>query len=90
MTGRSHAPSVGRARPMYDYSRLMSPNLLLENQRRLADSCSFELDVDFNAIGNLGNTAVHSVVLTIEGHRPFNLARACPFAGHRKGQSFWF
>ena len=50
--------------------------LLLEYQRRSADSLPFEVDYHFDAVGDLyqGDAFVHSIVLAVEGHRPCNLA----------------
>src|SRR5258706_12460316 len=50
-----------------------SARLRIESHRRSADSLRGEVDVQFNAVGNLeqGNTFVHPVVLTVEGLCPF-------------------
>src|SRR6266403_6343259 len=63
-----------------------SARLRIESHRRSADSLRAEVDVHFNAVGNLdeGNTFVHAVVLTVEGHCPFDRAGACPFPGNCK------
>jgi hypothetical protein len=51
-----------------------------------------EVDINLNAVGNFyeRNAAIHPVILTIERHRPFNIARACPLAGHGKAQRLGF
>ena len=56
--------------------------LFLKNQGRTADALHLEVDTHLDAVGDLdeGNAAVHSVVLTVEGHCPFDLAYACPLA----------
>jgi hypothetical protein len=52
--------------------------LLLEYQRRPADSLCLEVDSHLDAVGDLdeGNAAVHTEFLTVERHGPFN----CPLA----------
>ena len=62
-----------------------SVELLLKDQRRAADSISFEIHRHFNAVGNLdeGNAAIHPVVFTVKGHCPGNLPVARPFARNR-------
>ena len=59
--------------------------LLLEDQCRAADLVAFELDVDFNSIGDFdeGDTAVHPILLTVEGHGATDRAVASPFALQR-------
>ena len=64
----------------------------LKTNGRPADSLPLEVDSNLDAVGNLdeGDAAVHPVVLTVEGHCPFNLAYACPLAGKRKRQRLGF
>jgi hypothetical protein len=49
-------------------------SLLLKDHRRPL------IDADLDTVSNLDerNTAVHAVLLSVEGHCPFNRARACP------------
>ena len=49
--------------------------LLLEYQRRSADSPPFEVDYHFDAVGDLyqGDAFVHAIVLAVKGHSSFNL-----------------
>src|SRR5438552_6109391 len=56
--------------------------LWLESNWRPADALRFKVDSHLNAVRNLneGNTAVHPIVLAVEGHCPVNLARAGPRA----------
>ena len=72
-------PAYGVAAPA-----LLAGWLLLKGHRRPADSLHLEIHGHLDAVGNLdeGNAAVHSVVLTVEGHRPFDRARARPRAGN--------
>jgi hypothetical protein len=50
--------------------------LLLKYQGRSAYSLPFEVDCHLDPISDLDerNATVHTVVLAVEGHRPFNLA----------------
>ena len=66
--------------------------LLLENDRRSADSLRVDVNVYLDAVGDPEerNAAVHPVVLPINRHYPFNLACACPPAGNRQCQSLTF
>ena len=61
---------------------------LFKNWGRPADSFSLEVDTHLDAVGNFdeGNAAVHPVLLTVEGHCPFNAARTFPYVGSRKSQ----
>jgi hypothetical protein len=56
--------------------------LLLEYYRRPAHSLRLKSDCHLDAVGDLdeGNAAVHSVVFTVKGHGPFNLAYAFALA----------
>jgi len=57
--------------------KMMKPDwLLLQLQRRPAGSFPLEVDGHLNAVGSFDerNAAVHPVVLTVEGHCPFNRA----------------
>ena len=49
--------------------------LLLKHQRRPADSLPLEVDSHLNAVGDLdeGDALIHPVILTVEGHCPFDL-----------------
>ena len=64
--------------------------LLLEDQWRPADSLSYEVDVNFNAVGNFdeGNSAVHPVIFPVKGHHPFNCACTGSLTGYGEGQRF--
>jgi hypothetical protein len=50
--------------------------LLLKYQRRPANSLAMEVDCHLDTVGDPdeGDAAVHPIVLTVEGHCPFNLA----------------
>ncbi len=65
----------------------LSPNdkselLLLEDHRWPADFLRFDIVQDFNAVGycNKGNFLCYPVILAIEVHYPFDLARSCALA----------
>ena len=62
--------------------------LLLRDQRRPTDSFCLEVDSYVDMVGDLDerNTAVNSVVLTVEDHGPLNLARARFLAGNSQRQ----
>jgi hypothetical protein len=66
--------------------------LLLKDHRRAANSLPLEVDSHLDAVSDSdeGNAAVHPVVLTVEGHRPFNRAGPGAAAGNRQGQLFGF
>ena len=66
--------------------------LLLKYQRRSAYSLPFEVDCHLDPISDFDerNAAVHAIVLAVEGHRPFDLARTSPLAGKRKRQLLGF
>ena len=58
------------------YSRESCRRLLLEDQRRPADSLPLEINSHLDAVGDLdeGNALIHPVVPTVEGHCPFDRA----------------
>ena len=60
--------------------------LLLEVDGRAADSLSLEVDSDLYTIRDLDkrDTAVHAVLLAVEGHGSRNCARAGPFTSNRE------
>src|SRR5208283_185792 len=62
--------------------------LLLKDHRRAAYPFSNDVDADRDTVGNFdkGNSFVHTVVLTVEGHCAFNRARACSLTANRKRQ----
>ena len=66
--------------------------LFLINQARSGNLLGLEVDTNLNTVGDFyeGDAAIHPVILTIERHHPFNVARACPLAGHGKVQRFGF
>ena len=49
--------------------------LLLKDQRTPADSLDVQIDIHFNAVGDMdeGNAAIHAVVLAIESHHALDL-----------------
>ena len=51
--------------------------LLLENQRRSADSLPFQADIHFDTVCDFdeGNALVHPVVLAVEGHCAVDASR---------------
>ena len=59
------------------------PRLLLVDQAGAADLVGHEIDVYFDAVGDLdeGDAFVDSVVFAVEGHRADNDAVACAFTG---------
>jgi hypothetical protein len=69
-------PSCCRLTIMRAAGTLLLRLLFLEGQRRPADSLPFKGDIYFDAVGDRdeGNTFIHPVVLTVEGHYSFNLA----------------
>src|SRR6516165_41341 len=58
-----------------------STRLLLEDERRSADSVGYEGDGHLNAVGNLDkrNAAIHSELLTVKGHSSCNFAVTAAF-----------
>src|SRR5689334_14748971 len=79
------------ANPRAGHSCLVETSLLSQFQRRSAHALYFEIDIHLDAVGDLDerDAASHTVVLTIEGHLPLNLATACP-ARSRQSQRFRF
>ena len=74
-----HVQKKERERPMYSVGGKPTEAkvcLWLKDQRRTADSLPLEVDSHLDAVGDCdeGNTFSHPVVLTVEGHCPFNLA----------------
>jgi hypothetical protein len=68
-------------RPPYSIIRVAAAGevagyLLLKHQRRPANSLPLEVDSHLDAVGDPdeGNALIHPVVLTIEGHCPFDRA----------------
>jgi hypothetical protein len=59
-----------------DATALLAGWLLLKGHRRPADSLHFEVDSYLNAVGDRdeGNAFIHPVILTIDGHLPFDLS----------------
>jgi hypothetical protein len=70
-------PLIGQRPSMIGFSGRQG-RLLLKYYRRSAYSLAFEVDYHFNTVGDLyqRNAFMHPIILTIEGHRPFNLTRA--------------
>jgi hypothetical protein len=58
--------------------------LFLKDDRRPADTLPFKVDDYLYVVNDLDerNTIVHTVFLTVEGHRPRNRARSCSFTGN--------
>jgi hypothetical protein len=86
--------SAARSEPRCDWSGLFANRkvemvekelLLVEYHGRPADSLRLKSDGYFDTVRDLdeGNAAVHSVVFTVKGHRPFNLADAFALAIRR-------
>jgi hypothetical protein len=72
---------------------LMEPGqLFLIKHARSGNLLGLEVHANLNTVGDFyeRNAAIHPVILTIERHHPFNIARACPLAGHGKVQRFGF
>lgn len=67
-------------------------SLLLEDEGRPADSLYLEVDGHLDAVGDFdqGNAFIHSVIFTIEGHRPCDRSRARSCPGKRKVQLLGF
>ena len=66
--------------------------LLLEYGRRTANPLPFQVDIYFDAVGDLdeGNVAVHAVVFTIEGHCACNAPGGCSLAVICNSEFFCF
>lgn len=56
-------------------TELLHALLLLQVHRRAADPFRLEIDSHLDTVSDLdeGNTAVHPILLTVEGHRPVNV-----------------
>ena len=65
---------------------------MLKDYRRPADPFPLEVDADLDTVGNFDkrNSFVHPIVFTVEGHCPFNRAKACSLTGNRERQLLLF
>src|ERR1700751_1619455 len=87
LTRRSQEFFVG-PRKRHHSLQALEQKRLLKIDGRPTDALPFEVDSYLDTVGNLdkGNAIIHAVLLSVEGHCPFDCPRAGPLACNRKVQ----